>query len=92
MEEKIFTESPYTIPIKGEEIKNFIREIPKSPGVYKFLEAYPVQILPIEFDVSNRNTTMRYSVLFNCTEYLFDGSNYKTSSKSRPGQYGPVKT
>ena len=53
-------------------------------GVYKFLEAYPVQILPIEFDSTNRNSTMRYSVLFNCTEYMFEGGNYKTSSKSRP--------
>jgi hypothetical protein len=53
-------------------------------GVYKFLEAYPVQILPIEFDTSNRNTTMRYSVLFNCTEYFFEGANYKTSSRSGP--------
>lgn len=53
-------------------------------GFYKFVEAYPIQILPMEFDTTNRNTTMRYSVLFNCTEYMFDGSNYKTSSKSNP--------
>ncbi len=40
MKEKIFTESPYMIPIEDEEIKNFIREIPKSPGVYKFLDKF----------------------------------------------------
>ena len=38
MVEKIFTESPYAIPVKDEELKNFIREIPRSPGVYKFLD------------------------------------------------------
>ena len=38
MEEKISTESPYLIPILDKEIKDFIREIPKYPGVYKFLE------------------------------------------------------
>ena len=51
---------------------------------YKFLEAYPVQILPIEFDTINRNTTMRYSVLFNCTEYMFDSENYQTTSRTKP--------
>ncbi len=38
MVEKIFTESPYVIPIEDKELKNFIREIPRSPGVYKFLD------------------------------------------------------
>ena len=38
MEEKIFTESPYVIPSTAKEIKDFIREIPGSPGVYKFLD------------------------------------------------------
>ncbi len=40
MAEQIFTESPYPIPIKDKEIKNFIREIPRSPGVYKFLDIF----------------------------------------------------
>ena len=40
MEEKIFTESPYIIPITDEEIKNFIKETPRSPGVYKFLDTF----------------------------------------------------
>ena len=40
MAEKIFTESPYTIPIADKEIKNFIKEIPRSPGVYKFLDRF----------------------------------------------------
>ena len=43
MEEKIFTESPYIIPITDEEIKNFIRETPRSPGVYKFLDKFKNQ-------------------------------------------------
>ena len=38
MEEKISTESSYPIPSSDEEIKEFIKEIPKSPGVYKFLD------------------------------------------------------
>ena len=40
MAEKIFTESPYVIPGKDKEIKDFIREIPGSPGVYKFLDKF----------------------------------------------------
>jgi len=39
MEEMIFTESPHSIPSSPEEIKDFIREIPPSPGVYKFLDS-----------------------------------------------------
>ena len=38
MEQKISTESPYLIPVSEKEIKDFIKEIPKSPGVYKFLD------------------------------------------------------
>ena len=46
MEQKISTESPYLIPILDEDIKDFIKEIPKSPGVYKFLDEfnYPIYI------------------------------------------------
>ncbi len=40
MAEKIFTESPYTIPVTDKEIKNFIKETPASPGVYKFLDQF----------------------------------------------------
>ena len=38
MEHKISTESPYLIPILEKDIKDFLKEIPKSPGVYKFLD------------------------------------------------------
>ena len=38
MEQKISTESPYLIPILEKDIKDFIKQIPKSPGVYKFLD------------------------------------------------------
>jgi len=38
MEHKISTESPYLIPVLEKDIKDFIKEIPKSPGVYKFLD------------------------------------------------------
>ena len=38
MEHKISTESPHLIPVLEEDIKDFIKEIPKSPGVYKFLD------------------------------------------------------
>ena len=40
MEGKLFSESPYPIPIRGEEIKEFIKEMPSSPGVYKFLDEF----------------------------------------------------
>ena len=46
MEEKISIESPYPIPVSDAEIKDFLKEIPKSPGVYKFLDTsgYPLYI------------------------------------------------
>ena len=40
MEEKIYTESPYSIPVLEKDIKDFIKRIPKSPGVYKFLDKF----------------------------------------------------
>tara|TARA_Y100001970_G_scaffold279623_1_gene387296 strand:+ start:9673 stop:11505 length:1833 start_codon:yes stop_codon:yes gene_type:complete len=40
MAEQIITESPYSIPTGDKEIKNFIKEIPGSPGVYKFLDKF----------------------------------------------------
>ena len=46
MEEKIFIESPHTIPVLDTEIRDFIKQIPQSPGVYKFLDTtgYPLYI------------------------------------------------
>ena len=35
---KTFTESPHTIPSSEQEVKAFIREMPNSPGVYRFLD------------------------------------------------------
>ncbi len=40
MEEKISTESPYFIPVSDRDIKDFLKLIPKSPGVYKFLDQF----------------------------------------------------
>ncbi len=40
MEHKITSISPYLIPVLEREIKDFIKEVPKSPGVYKFLDKY----------------------------------------------------
>ena len=37
---KDFIESPYSIPVSEAELKEFIKQIPKSPGVYKFLDTY----------------------------------------------------
>ena len=39
-EEKIIAESPLIIPIGDELLKQFVRGIPKSPGVYKFLDKF----------------------------------------------------
>ena len=44
MKENILTESPYFIPILDKEIKDFIKQIPKSPGVYKFLDKFKTPI------------------------------------------------
>ena len=46
MEEKISTESPYIIPVLDADIRDFVKEIPKSPGVYKFLDknGYPLYV------------------------------------------------
>ena len=38
MDPKISTESPYLIPTQEEALRDFLNEIPKSPGVYKFLD------------------------------------------------------
>ena len=40
MEEKIFIESPYLIPKSKESLKRFLKELPESPGVYKFLDKH----------------------------------------------------
>ena len=40
MKQKIFIESPYLIPRKTADIKNFLAELPASPGVYKFLDKH----------------------------------------------------
>lgn len=46
MEEKIFTEDPYPVPIFDDEIKQFIKIIPRKPGIYRFLDksGYPIYI------------------------------------------------
>ena len=40
MEEKIFIESPYLIPRKEQFIRQFLLDLPASPGVYKFLDKH----------------------------------------------------
>ena len=70
MAERIFTESPYVIPVTDNEIKKFIREIPGSPGVYKFLDKFksPIYIgkakslkkrLPSYFRASSRSEKIK---------------------------------
>ena len=46
MKEKISAESSYVIPTSEVEIKDFLKEIPHYPGVYKFLDEfnYPLYI------------------------------------------------
>ena len=39
MANRISVESPYLIPKGKDQIRDFIRGIPKNPGVYKFLDA-----------------------------------------------------
>ena len=38
MEEQIFTDSNLDIPISEDKLKGFLKNIPKQPGVYKFLD------------------------------------------------------
>ena len=46
MEEKIFTEPAQVLPFSEKEIQAFLREVPNSPGVYRFLDEsmYPIYI------------------------------------------------
>ena len=39
---------------------------------YKFFEAFPVEILPIEFSNETKNSTVNYTVLFAYKDYQFD--------------------
>jgi len=39
---------------------------------YKFFEAFPVEILPIEFSNETKNSTVNYTVLFAYKDYEFD--------------------
>ena len=38
MEEQISTDSNFDIPISEDRLKRFLKNIPKQPGVYKFLD------------------------------------------------------
>jgi len=49
---------------------------------YKFLEAYPVKVLPINYNMAERNSLVNYQVLFNYKEYVFNNPAYKTTSRS----------
>ena len=46
MEDKIFTEEPYPIPVSDDEIRLFFDVILNKPGVYRFLDksGYPLYI------------------------------------------------
>ena len=39
---------------------------------YRFFEAFPVEILPIEFSNETKNSTVNYTVLFAYKDYQFD--------------------
>ena len=38
MEEQVFNDSLIDIPYSKENIKSFVSNLPKEPGVYKFLD------------------------------------------------------
>ena len=65
MAEKIFTESPYVIPGTAKEIKNFIKEIPGSPGVYKFLDVFKLSNKELKSNNLNiiKKASFKFSVL-----------------------------
>lgn len=44
---------------------------PRIPR-YQFFEAFPVEILPIEFSNETKNSTVNYTVLFAYKDYRFD--------------------
>lgn len=78
MEEKISTESAYPIPILDEEIKDFIQGIPKSPGVYKFLDKFhtPLYIGKAKFLNKRVASYFRKSNKSKKIEKLLEQSNF----------------
>ncbi len=78
MEENISTESPYFIPILDKEIKDFIRQIPKSPGVYKFLDKFRNPIYIGKAKLLNKRVAsyFRKSSRSNKVEKLFEQAKF----------------
>ena len=62
MEQKISTEPPYLIPVLEKDIKDFIKQIPKSPGVYKFLDKKIdfQELTKLIFKISNLKEFQRF--------------------------------
>ena len=44
MEEQIFTESFFEVPSSEKRIKQLLKDLPKGPGVYKFLNESKIPI------------------------------------------------
>ena len=40
MEEQIFTESLIEVILPKEKLKELLKDLPDSPGIYKFLDEY----------------------------------------------------
>ena len=74
MEEKIFTEEPYPIPILEDEIKLFFNEVPNKPGIYRFLNksGYPLYIGKAKSLKKRLMSYFRISARTKKTERLFE--------------------
>ena len=80
MEEQIFTDSNLDIPISKDKLKEFLKNIPKKPGVYKFLDKNkcPIYIgkannlfnrVPSYFH-DNKSTSIKTKSLAKLSKYL----------------------
>ena len=78
MEEKIFTEEPFQIPVLEDEIKLFFSVIPNKPGVYRFLNKsrYPLYIGKAKSLKSRLMSYFRISARTKKIERLFEEATF----------------
>ena len=60
-----------SITLQERKFNNQKQNAGRMPS-YKFFEAFPVEILPIEFSNETKNSTVNYTVLFAYKDYQFD--------------------
>ncbi len=78
MVEKISTESHHSLPRSDKAVKDFIKEIPKSPGVYKFLDQFKTTLYIGKAKQLNKRVAsyFRKSSRSNKTEKLLEQAKF----------------